>query len=57
MPRKSDTRKKVFCSISEVKKEFYPNSFKKKIRKEKEEEPGLLGSELAIDLLRRLKQI
>ncbi len=57
MPRKNDTTKKVFCSILEVKKEFYPISFKEKNRKEMEEEPGFFGTELATDLLRRLKQI
>jgi len=56
MRTKSKKTKKSFYSLTDIEKEFFPNSFKEKIREEKEEEPGFFGTNLAIDFLKKVEK-
>lgn len=48
--------KKVYHSMTEVEKEFFPNSYQAKIKNEQEKKPGAFGSELAIEFLEDVKR-
>ncbi len=48
--------KKTYHSMTEFEKEFFPNAFQSKIKKEQEEKPGAFGAELAIEFLEGIKR-
>lgn len=47
---------KVYRSMTEFEKEFFPNSFQNKIKKEQEKKSGSFGAELAMEFLRSIKR-
>jgi hypothetical protein len=42
--------------MTEFEKEFFPNSFQNKIKKEQEKKSGSFGAELAMEFLRSIKR-
>ena len=55
MEKKSKQRKEVYHSMAEFEKKFFPDSYKKNLEG-KSEKPGSLGTGLATELLRSIKQ-
>lgn len=48
--------KKIYHSMTEFEKEFFPNSHQEKIKKEQEKKPGAFGAELATEFLEDVKR-
>lgn len=53
MGKINSKKKKIFRSIAEFEKEFFPNSYGKKIKEEKE--LSTFGAELATEFLENIK--
>lgn len=49
-------KKKVYHSIFEIERDFFPNQYKEKRDKQRLKEPGAFGSELAREFLEKMKQ-
>jgi hypothetical protein len=56
MPGRVKENNKIYRSIMEFEKEFFPNSFQSKRKNEQEEKPGSFGIELAMEFLRSVKR-
>lgn len=52
---KKDT-KKIYHSLEEFERDFFPNSYKKGIIKKHRENPSIFGSELAAEILKNMAQ-
>jgi len=54
--KKAKKNNKVYYSMTEFEKEFFPNAFQSEIKKEQEEKPGAFGTELANEFLEGVKR-
>ena len=53
---KSGTDKKVFCSMAAIEREFFPNSYKKKLEEEEKKKPGAFGTGLAKEIMEEIRR-
>lgn len=56
MEKNEGSSKRVFRSMAEIEREFFPNSYKKKLEEEKKKEPGAFGRELAKEILEKIRE-
>jgi len=55
--KESKKNKKIYHSMTEFEKKFFPNAFESKIKREQKENPGAFGTELATEFLEGVKRI
>lgn len=53
---RAKANKKSYRSMTEFEKEFLPNTFQNKAKKEQKKEPGSFGSELAMKFIEDVKK-
>ena len=56
MERKSEQEEKIYRSITEIEKEFFPKSYKERIKEGKSKKPGTFGSNLAMEFLEDVRR-
>ena len=49
-------KRRVYRSMMEVEREFFPNSYKKKLEEERSKEPGEFGTGLAKEILEKIRE-
>lgn len=56
MEKKSKQRRKVYRSMIEFEKEFFPISYEQKLVEQRHKDPGTFGTGLAMELLENIRQ-
>ncbi len=54
MPK--NNKKKIYCSMIEIEKEFFPALYRERIQERKDKDPSSFGTELATEILKSIKQ-
>ncbi len=50
------TDKKVFRTMAAIEKEFFPNTYKKKLEEEEKKKPGAFGTGLAKEIMEEIRR-
>ena len=53
---RGDTNKKVFRTMAAIEKEFFPNSYKKKLEEEEKNKPEVFGTRLAKEIMEEIRR-
>lgn len=56
MERKKKRDRKIYYSMKEFEKEFFPHSYEGELAEDKSKEPRMFGSGLASELLKSIRQ-
>jgi hypothetical protein len=56
MEKKNKQGKRVYRSMMEFEKEFFPTSYKQKLEEQKNKDPSTYGTGLAMELLENIRE-
>jgi len=56
MEKRNKERTRIYRSMMEIEREFFPILYKERLEEKKSKEPGAFGSQLATELLESIRQ-